>query len=147
EARVAERVDRAEKLLAAGTELLTAGDPDAAMELFQQADEALPGDVLVAGRLEEATRASEDLKTELASIASDAAVNGPETVAPRLRALGDRFPTSRIVAEVMSRFESVGREADRDAVLERVAQLAADARDHEESRRLRAAAEAWREAL
>jgi tetratricopeptide (TPR) repeat protein len=146
ESRTSARVAEAESLLAAGTEMLEAGDPESAVARLTEANAVLPGDPLVEGRIKEANRHADDLKKELAAIESDAAKGRAETAAPRLSALAERYPKARNVLEALSRAEKAGREANRGAARERLAKALAAAKAHEDAKRLRDAAQSWREA-
>jgi predicted Zn finger-like uncharacterized protein len=146
EMRTAACVAKAETLLTEGTELLHAGDPESAVARLTEANAVLPGDPLVEGRIKEASRLAADLKTELAAIEADIARGRAETAAPRLSALAERYPKARNVLEALSRAESAGREANRGAVRDRLAKALAAAKSHESAKRLRDAAQSWREA-
>src|SRR6185503_865340 len=105
----------------------------------------LPMDPLIEGRLKECLRAGEDLRTELTSILTE---NGaPSVTLARLQALVERFPRSSAATEALARAEQAGREANRGAVRERFAKAIATATRHEQNRKIRDAAQAWREAL
>lgn len=146
ERRTADRVARAESLLSEGTELLREGDADNALARLEEANGILPGDPLVEGRLREATRLAEELRGELASIDAEIARGGTDTALPRLRALAERYPRARAVHEALTRAEKAGREANRGAARERFERAVAAAQRHEKARRLRDAAQSWREA-
>src|SRR4029077_4081721 len=63
-----------------------------------------------------------------------------------LRALAERYPKAQNVVAALLRAESAGQEANRGAVRERFAKAVAAAKKHEEDKRLRDAAQSWREA-
>jgi serine/threonine-protein kinase len=146
EARTAERVEKAERLFSEGAELLRVGDPETALQRFEEANSVLPGDALVEGRIKEAGRLAQDVNAELAAIEADVAQGRGATAPARLRALADRYPRARDVAEALARVESAGHEARRDAARDRLAKALAAANTHENAKRLRDAATAWREA-
>jgi tetratricopeptide (TPR) repeat protein len=146
EARTAERVEKAERHFAEGAEFLRAGDPEAALLRLNEANAVLPGDALIEGRIREAGRLAQELKDELASIQAEVAAGRGTGASMRLRALAERHPRSRAVADALDRAESAGREANRGAVRDRLTRALAAAAAHEQAKRLRDAATAWREA-
>jgi len=146
ESRLAERVEKADRLYAEGAEFLRGGDPESALARLTEADSVLPGDALVEGRIKEARRLAEELATELKAIEADVASGRGASAPARLRALAERFPKSQEVAAALARVESAGREANRGAVRDRLARAVATAKSHETAKRLRDAASAWREA-
>lgn len=147
ERRTAEAVERAEGLFNEGVARLDEGDPRVACDKLRAANDVLPGDPLIAGRLEEAERLAGELTTELAELQGELEVgsNSPIVLA-RLKALADRFPGSEDLRATLDEAESAGRQASKKQVENRLATLLSDAKAHEEKRELRRALTSYRAA-
>lgn len=147
ERRTAENVERAEALFAEGVARLDAGDPAEAVRKLRAANDVLPSDPLISGRLEEAERQAGELESELAELQGEleAGSNSPVVLA-RLKALADRFPGSEDLRNTLEEAESAGRQASEKQVERRLAKLLADAAGHEERKELRRALNNYRAA-
>jgi len=145
--RLAARVDRAEALFADATELLSAGDPEGAVERLLEANTVLPDDTLIEGRMDEARRAAAELRSELDSLWGTNTDDGTsESVVAQLLALKGRFPASADVATALAEAEVAGRQASAEAVRERLGRVLEQGLEADADRRPREALSAWREA-
>ncbi|MCE9635520.1 MAG: protein kinase [Planctomycetes bacterium] len=146
ESRARETVERADALAADGVAAIQQGDPETARDLLSEAARILVGDPVIDGRLREADRACEELKTELAA-AEAALAKGPSDAAvERLRILCARNPGSRRARTALDHAENAGRAATAGAARDRVQRALTAARRHTTARHLRDAATAFREA-
>src|SRR5262249_36532336 len=101
---------------------------------------------LVESRIKEATRLSQELAEELSSVEEELVKGRATNAGLRLRSLAERYPGAKNVSEALARAERVGRDANRGAVRERLPKAVEAATKHESVKRLRDAAQAWREA-
>jgi tetratricopeptide (TPR) repeat protein len=146
ERRTSERVERADRLAAEAAEHRQQGDPELARERLAEASALLPKDPVISGRLREAERSANELRTELQAAEAALAAGSSEEALDRLRGLAVRHPGNARIQRALDRAEHAGRQATVGAARDRLQKLLQSAKRQESERHLRDAAASYREA-